>query len=90
MISQGFRGSLWREGSLRAVCVGGSLDPFFWWLAWTRKQTSRAVCVGGSLDSVFWSLAFARRQFMGRVCWSELILSFLAGRVGEEITGRAC
>ena len=45
-MSKCFGGSLWREGSLRAVGVGGSLDTVFGGSLW-RGGSLRPVCVGG-------------------------------------------
>ena len=67
MMSQCFGGSLWREGSLRAVCVGGSLDSVL--VARFGDKAVYGPCVGGSLVAVFWWLALARKQFTGRLCW---------------------
>ena len=39
-----FGGPFWREGSLPALCVGGSLVAVFWWLALARKQFTGPVC----------------------------------------------
>ena len=36
--------SPWREGILRAVCVGGTLISVFWWLALARRQFSEVMC----------------------------------------------
>ena len=45
MMSQGLGGSLWQEGSLRAVCVGGSLKvSVFSWLALPRRRFTGRVC----------------------------------------------
>ena len=37
-------GSLWREASLRGMCVGGSLVSVFWWLALARRPFTGRVC----------------------------------------------
>ena len=42
-VTECFGGSLWREGGLRAVCVGG-LDSLFCWLALARRQFTGRVC----------------------------------------------
>ena len=43
MSQQWFGGSLWREGILQAVCIGGIVDVVFWWLPVARRRlTGRA------------------------------------------------
>ena len=41
--TQCFSGSLWREGSLRALCVG-SINAAFWWLPLEVRQFTGRVC----------------------------------------------
>ena len=42
--TQCFGGSLWREGSLRDVRVGISLDTVLWLLSSARRQYTGRVC----------------------------------------------
>ena len=88
MMSQCFGGSLWREGSLRAVCVGGSLDSVL--VARFGDKAVYGPCVGGSLVAVFWWLALARKQFTGPVCWWELSRSVTVAGCGEKAVYGPC
>ena len=73
VMSQCFGGSLWREGSLRSGCGGGSLDSVFWWLAVARRQFTGRVC--------WWELrhSFLMARFGEKAVYGPCVLVGLSG-----------
>ena len=81
---QRFGGSLWREGSYRAVCVGRSLVAALWWPALARRKRLGVVCRPGRGHSVlvarFGECGFRESCVGGR----QVTAGVLVARFGEK------